>query len=437
MKPRLVLPIVLLALLGLAAPSWAVVVSFEVADGSGRPVPGATINVGGRDVGTTGDDGKASADVDVQSGARQQVVVRVGDRVVFQGTREIRAGAPNRIEIPGAGSPSPGRDGRVADPGARRSWSMYDDWSPDRRVTIGAYVYNQGIDTHLGSQRFDVVTTLNGNVLTTLSMSGTLTPQQLDESRQKESKRHKIGAAVGPAVHIPLPGFGGGSLARLSPGSDSARWTASVPASGASEAAGGWRLSPALMLAASRADVELEFRNLTDPALSQGVSGNGVMLSGGLNALVSPGGDSPWFGTVAYAYSRTGTIDMTRTPALQTFAPAGAQVIKDEIRYQVRSHSARATVGYAFERVAPWAGVRFTSWSAKLDFDIRTDFSGRFNRPLEVTEAYRNTFKESLVEAVAGTDVRLARTPLVLRVEGSTDGDNHQLSFGVAVGLGR
>lgn len=404
------------AVVFLAVPAWAVVVEFNVTNASGDPVPGATINVGGSDVGTTGDDGRAQADIDVENGSRREIVIRMGNRVLFREMREIRVGAPNAIAIP---NPLAGRRA------FRGGGLLNGGW-------FGASYGNESIQMKLDSQAFDIRSTLNGTVVPSGSSSGTRTPDQLAESNSAEAKTHRIAGAYGGSFAFALPGVGPASVSRRFAARHGVDQGSQPPAPGR-----GWRFVPGVSAGASRADVEFQSQNVDNPALGQVFAGDGLVWQAGVSGVVFPCASCGWFGSVGYHYARLGETGLTRSPALQGAGP-GIRVTRDELRYRYSSHATRGTIGYETRHLVPWGGVRSTRWNATLDIDLLLDFSQRFdNQPAEQAQAFRNEYREHLFEGIAGVDLRIPGSPLVLRFEGSSDGDNHRFAMGVGVGIGR
>jgi hypothetical protein len=157
------------------------------------------------------------------------------------------------------------------------------------------------------------------------------------------------------------------------------------------------------------------------------------MYGAGIRGVLYPCARCSWFGTAGYEHARTDDIEMTRNPGLQAFLPAGLVAAGDRVEYRAESDSIRLTFGRAFRRVAPWAGVRGVRFRGELDIDLLIRTTGL---PAEQSQAAVNRYEEDLVEAIAGFDVRIPRN-LVLRAEGSTDGDSYRLAAGIGFALGR
>ena len=426
-------PILYLAgLLFFAFPALAVVVSFEATDASGKPLPTATIQIGEL-VALTGDDGKATIEVAAEPGEKREIVVTFGGEVVFDAMVELRADATVRLTTsaqPGSVSGDPSdifADGfESGDPAA---WKL---------TTVSGMYSTERIEPHLGAQSFEVVTRLNGEVVPDQSQSGSLSPSEVEDANGREDKRHEVPVAVGVKVEFPLPPIGG---ARRATGvavpaangdrrSHAERFATASAAPGSAIGRGSWQLRPYLSFGASQADVE--FRSLDLEADTAATfAGDGLLLSAGIRGVILPCADCRWFGTVGYERAWTETIDMVRTPGLQASVPQGINAVEDRVSYRAESDSVRATIGRSLRRSAPWVGVRATSWRADLDIDLLLQAAGL---PAEQAQSARNEYEEDLIEAIAGVDVRLSGSGLVLRVEGSTDGDNHSLLAGFGVG---
>jgi hypothetical protein len=409
-----------------AAPAWAAVVTFEVKNADGEPVAGATITIGDTET-TTDDSGAAEAELTAEEGTRVEAVVRYQDgvsgrEVVVRQSFVVQEGARIAIAAPQLGLPR--RPLAPTMPGG----------------LIGATVARQVInDSGLARSRFSNVievemTGTTGGTTTFLNESRDKTPEEIAELNRTEQKNHRFGPAGGAMFVIPLPALGSGSS-----WSGALRALAGQPDSPRSSSPGGgpWRVYPSASVGASRASVDFESVDLETAANSQSFSGDGMVLSLGVNAVVFPCRSCGWYTDVSYRYARTGTIDMRRTTDLTDLLPAGVAVTRDGGDYRYWSHTTQATVGHAFTRVAPWAGVRATSWRSRLDIDSELDLTGATIVPGTQRLSATNEYDVTLLELIGGLDIRLPRSPVFLRVEGSTDGNNHSFGFGVGVSFAR
>jgi hypothetical protein len=429
MPYRPTLLIAILAIL-LAAPAWAVVVSFEATDDSGRPLPGATIQIGDA-TGVTGGEGIAPIDVSAEPGDRIDVVVVYDERVVFDGSVEVST--DGTVVLATSVPATIFKDGFES--GNTSSWL-------DASVT--GRVSTERVEPQLESQIFEIVTRFGGAVVPEESQSGSLSPSELEEARRTERKRHEIPTSFGVRLDFPLRAFGRGSReSRLPAGAGGilaaadarsrVRFARTTGSGGASERSDGWRFYPTLSLGAGQADVEFQSVALADDTRTT-FSGDGQLLGAGIRGVLFPCSDCRWFLTLGYDHARTDDIEMSRNPGLQAFVPDGILVAEDRVEYRARSSAASVTVGRALRRAAPWVGVRAVQWRGELDVDLLLQADGL---PAEQSQSARNQFEEDLVEAVVGADVRSPGSRLVLRIEGSTDGDNYSLAFGVGAAFGR
>jgi hypothetical protein len=419
-----------------AADAWAVVVSFEATDASGAPLPGATIRIGDRS-GTTGPDGTASIDVAAEPGDEVEVVVFHGGAVVFEGAVDVRQGAPVRVTTRAPSAAGSGVESIIFPDGFESG-----DTSAWSRLTVAGTYSAERVDPKLGAQTSEVLTRIGGSTVPGGSQSGSLTPNELADANASERKRHEIPSSLGLRLALPLPSFGGGRRPSLAPFAGTVFASAEQPSpagvdtagpGGAAPRAGGWRFYPSLSVGVSQADVEFRSQNLADGTQAT-FSGDGLRLIAGVQGVLFPCGDCRWFGTVSYEHARTGEIDVTRNPGLETVVPAGVEAVEDRVRYRARSDSFRATVGRAFRHVAPWAGVRGARFRGHLDVDLLIRAIGL---PAEQSQSARNEYEESLLEAIAGVDVGIPGTKLMLRVEGSGNGDDFTFGARVGVAFGR
>ena len=425
-----------------AGEAWAVVVSFEATTASGEPLPGATIRIGDQSA-VTEPDGTASIDVAAEPGDEVEVVVLYGGSVVFEDRVEIGAG--NAVPLPTRARPRFGGADDFVFPDGFESGDT-SSWGP---MLAGTYS-TERIDPQLGAQTSEVVTRVNGTVVPGQSQNGSLTTGELADANANESKRHSIPASYGVRLTLRLPSFGRPKFATSDPRVGRSPSLAPIPgafapaglpraahrapgSAGSAPRSGGWRFYPSLSLGVSRADVEFRSQNLAD-ATQATFRGDGVRLTAGVQGVLFPCGGCRWFGTVSYEHARTGEIDVTRNPGLQAFVPDGIEAVEDRVRYQAVSDSFRVTIGRAFELVAPWAGVRGARFRGRLDVDLLLRATGL---PAEQSQSARNEYEESLLEAILGIDVRVPGTSLLLRVEGSGDGDNYSFGARVGVGFGR
>jgi hypothetical protein len=433
MRRKLAVAIASAAILFAAADAWAVVVSFEATDASGEPLPGATIRIGDQSA-TTGPDGAASVDVPADPGDEVEVVVVHAGTVVFRRKVELRRDGP--VALPTVASPTsaPGADQFVYPDGFESGDTS--GWSVPIVVT-GTYSAER-VDPRIGSQSSEVVTRVGGTVVPGQSQTGSLSQGEIADANANEMKRHQITGSYGLRFTFQLPSLGRslkslaptpGTFATRGPG-DGLR---SPGSAGPPRAAGGWRFYPSLSVGVSRADVEFRSQNLADGTQAT-FRGDGVRLTAGVQGVLFPCGSCRWFGTLAYEHARTGEIDVTRNPGLQSFVPDGIEAVEDRVRYRAISDSFRVTIGRAFDAVAPWAGVRGARFRGDLDVDLLLRATGL---PAEQSQSARNDYEQSLLEAILGVDVRVPGTDLMLRVEGSGDGDNYSFGARVGVGFGR
>lgn len=435
-RPRLLIAI--LAILLLTAPAWAVVVSFEATDTSGEPLPGATIKIGDQET-VTGDDGSAPIDVAAEPGDRVAVVVVYDGRIVFEDTVEVPAGGA--VKLATSVPPVPSTDPAL--PIFEDGFESGDlaDWAD---ISVIGRVSTERVEPHLDFQNFEIVTRLDGGVVPEQSRSGSLSPSELEEAKRTERKRHEIPSSFGVRLDFPLRGFGRGGRESLLPAGaggilaaaearSRVRFATTTDSGGTSGRPDGWRFYPTLSLGAGQADVEFQSLALADGTRTT-FSGDGQTFGAGIRGVLFPCSDCRWFLSLGYDHVRTDDIEMSRDPGLQASVPEGILVAEDRVEYQARSNAASVTVGRAFRRAAPWVGVRAVQWQGELDIDLLLQADGL---PIEQSQSARNRFEEDLVEAVVGADVRSPSSRLVLRLEGSTDGDNYSLAFGVGAAFGR
>ena len=424
----------LIAIAVCTSPASAVVVSFEATYGEGDPLPNATIEIGGAKQ-QTDDQGRAELDVAFVPGERTRVVVRHGDQVVFDELVRLDSDRPVVLRTSALLFPDGFESGDTS------AWSRA--WG---RVQVSGIVGTERIEPHLDSQSVAVETRIGGTVVPEGTQSGTTSPEELREINASEEKRHEIPLEAGVVIDIRLPSFGsraGANFVRglsLDRGPDGGGRTtppyATVGAGGAQNGAqerppGGWRIYPALTLGVTQADVEFHSLNLVDDSAAT-FDGDGLRFRGGVHGTLSPCGTCRWFGRLAYEYTRTEDIEMTRSPGLEASVPDGIRIAQDRVVYQARSHAVRLTAGRAFRHVTPWLGVEAQRWHGDLDFDILLEAGV----DAQQSQSARNEYEEDLVLGIAGVQVRFPRSRVAFWVAGNSDGDNYAASAGVGVGLG-
>jgi hypothetical protein len=433
-----------LAVLFTAGPAWAVVINANVkSSNTGEPVGGATIRIGGNEF-TSDDKGSVTLELDdARIGQRVEYEVIYEDgpgtarRVRHQSSFVVRSGATLNIQIPVGPS-------RIVPPMSRTGGGRLGG-------VIGFSVGTQDFDAPLGSQAF--TSAFTPGTLQLLNRQGSLTPDEISRSNMAEQKKHSVGPSSGVSFDLALPGVGRGLYGAAIPGSSGLRGSrrtvelardmgaggdVGASAQGGRQPSMGWRFYPALTVAASHARMAFESRNVTQPAGSFEFKGDGLLVDVGGNAVLFPCAGCGWYTSVGYSYSRTGDIEMTRTPGLQALVPAGARAVSDRGEYRYWAHMARGAVGHTFAHVAPWVGARGMFRRARLSIESEVDVAD-LTRVLGARQmlAFRNDFERNTVEGIAGLDVRIPRTRAFVRVEGSSNGENTSFSVGFAYGFFR
>jgi hypothetical protein len=412
----------LLALLA-ALPARAVLVSFEATDDAGQPLPGATVQIGDQEQ-VTGADGRVEMDVDAEPGDEVVVVVSLGDEPVYDGRAVVRTDRPVELRTRVRGSSgTPGPLAPIFDDGFESG-----DTSAWTRPLVGGTFLADTVEPRLEAQRFAVTTTVGGSTVPGQTMSGRLTPAEVDRVNADEDKEHRIPVSYGLRIELPLRRFPTGRR----------EWTGGVPPAGVAGSGGappgrGRRFYPTASLTVGQADVEFRSHNLKDDTRAT-FEGDGLQLGAGLQGVVFPCASCRVFARVGYDYARTEDIEMSRSPGLEGSLPAGISVARDRVEYHADAHVAQIAVGRAFRRFAPWVGVRAVRFRSGLDLDILLRADGQ---PAEQSQVARNEYVEDVVAAIAGADVRFPGRGVVFRFQGSSDGHNQSVSAGLGVTLGR
>ncbi|MFQ5881019.1 MAG: carboxypeptidase-like regulatory domain-containing protein [Candidatus Methylomirabilales bacterium] len=192
---------------------------------------------------------------------------------------------------------------------------------------------------------------------------------------------------------------------------------------------GGWGFYPALNLEVGGADVEFEFQNKVNPANSTTFDGSGAKVGAGVGVVGTLCRACPWYLGFGYKY-RMLDASLTRSPSLTA---VGGVVERDDVEFSSHSHSAYGKFGVSLfnNRIAPYAGVRGTWYRAKLEGDIRSSFSSGVTQNI----TFRNEFERDTAEGIFGVDARLWG-PLFFRGEGSTNGTDFSLLFKLTYGFG-
>ena len=210
-----------------------------------------------------------------------------------------------------------------------------------------------------------------------------------------------------------------------------------APTGGGNAEEGGWRVYPALNVGIGRADVEFESIDSDNPQLHTTFSGDGMYWILGGGAIVFPCSTCGVFTSFTYDYGAISDLQMARSPTLQSQTPGtGTSVRRDEITYDSRRHSVRGVVGYATRYAAPYGGVRGTFRRVELNGTIELDLSGLAGPGVTSESTVVNEFEANTIEALAGIDIRIPGTRIFVRIEGSSDGDNHNAGASVLYGLG-
>jgi hypothetical protein len=403
MERRVRLIVAVLAALSIASTAWAATVRLVVKDSSGKSVKGATVSIGPVQT-VTDDDGAAT--VEVAEGDHQLQVA--WDGRTFRQRVTVRPGTSRQnpqilepIRLPGRWLTLPG-------PPA---------------IGFGLGTSRVGRATLVG-QTIDETQTVR--TTSTVLPQRVLTREDLVNSTTFR-KEQKVTPAMG-VVTFPLTPGG------VTPfGAASGGWRAA----GAPQARGRrMRFYPSATVGAGRTGLEF---NSIDPTSVETFSftGSALMFTVGGSAVLFPCGACDWFVAGAYTHARTGAVDLTRAPLLQTIIAADLTITRDEAQYEYRAHLIQATVGRAFPRAIVWGGARSAMRRAQMTIRNDIDYSRRFGVPALQAITFVNSFEDDSVEAIGGVDIPIARSPLFVRIEGSASGDNRTVGATLGFGLRR
>lgn len=177
---------------------------------------------------------------------------------------------------------------------------------------------------------------------------------------------------------------------------------------------------------------QLDYQNQQAGSPSTEWNGDGNIWGGGYRALYSVCGDCPWFVDGSYTYSQMSVGNMTRRGPLDL---DGGRLVRDEASFQWRAHSASAMIGRMNRFVYSYGGVRAANRSASLNGRVEVDFSQLAGTTAVQNVSFENDFDATTVQGVAGVQIQIPRTRLVLIVEGASDGTNSGVRAGAAFGF--
>lgn len=393
----------------IAHTAWAVVVTVNVENDSGDPVPGATITFQPSDpsqpptMGTTDEDGRAVLDLP-QGG--YTATIRHGDSRTIQTPVTV---GPDAVSIPF-------RLQRVP-------------------PTTGSAPFNLGVEFDTTSRHVDP--TILRSTIRTLSNGQVVSEQTVDDEPgsddSDEQRRMVAQVTFGPGAR----GNGSALLLRdpawlglVRPGSATGLGSPPAPQAPPGTASGGWRFYPAITGGVGRADVTFEAID-DDTGDRTTFEGDGLTWNLGAFGVLFPCATCDWFTGFGYSHTRVEEIDVTRNPPLE--APPGAVTARDDITYASKTHRIDLVVGHAFPYVAPFAGVRGTWHTVTAEGMGRLD---AVNVPAAVEFEFLNEFERNTAEALFGADIRIPSTRLFIRLLGAANGDDRTFTAAAAYGWG-
>jgi hypothetical protein len=254
---------------------------------------------------------------------------------------------------------------------------------------------------------------LNGTQVDTTSR----TPDPSQYGFRNDSRSTSLGTAVGWDASF----FGGSPSKALSQGGPSPRASSGAARGSVTSFTAG----------IARSDEELEYDKIDDNApggRDTTWTGTGTVIRGGV--AQSFRFDGAFLLRVGFEHERLLETDVTRSPAIS--APNG-RVLSDGGRLSRQANVVRANFGWASRYFSPWAGVRLSWQTVRLTGEA----SAQFEIPqglLEQRISFVNEFEANQVQADLGLDVRIPRTRVFLRAQGSTNGSDSR--FGVSLSHG-
>lgn len=160
-------------------------------------------------------------------------------------------------------------------------------------------------------------------------------------------------------------------------------------------------LYPTLSFDAARAEVSLDFHDLTEARDSTSLRGQGGLFDTRLDLIATPCRRCSWYTATSYRFEKLPSFEVVRSPRfeLQGFATS-----RDEVRLEREVHEVSGRVGYAppVGRITSFVGAQHR-W-ADLEIDDRIAYHSAFSND---RLSSRTRLESETTLAVAGLDVEL------------------------------